>query len=141
MIEARWAKRPDGVGSGYNSPRTVIPQRGKVAKDSHAASKSECWRVFHEDVGRSYVANDADLFAPESAFFMVQPGAVAGDADAFAGEAAGNEVDESAPGPAVEGADVIPDGEAGEDAVALALEERPAAIVIKLDSTDGGISE
>lgn len=141
MIKARSSKRPDGVGCGYNSPDAVIPQRGKVAKDSHSAAKSERWRVFHEDDGGANVANDSGLFAPKSTFFMVQPGAVAGGADALAGEAAGNDINGSAPWESVKGADVVPDGEGREDSVALALEERAAAIVIKLDSTDGGMSE
>src|SRR6267378_3324309 len=66
VIQARSSKRPDGVRSGYNSPAAVIPQRGKVSNNSNPASKSEHWRVLHEDVSRSYVANDSSLLAPQA---------------------------------------------------------------------------
>lgn len=72
---------------------------------------------------------------------MVKAGAGAGDADAFARESAGDEINAAAPGFSVEGGDVVPDGEAREDAVALSLEQNLAAVGIEFDSTDGGMAE
>ncbi len=141
VINARSSKRPDGVGSGYNSPAAVIPQRGKVRKDSHPASNSECWRVFHEHDCGSNVANDSRLFPPKSAFLVVKPGAVSGDGHPFAGKSSGNDIDPAAPGFSVEGLYVVPDGEPGQDAITLSLDERPSAVGVDLHSTDTGMSE
>jgi hypothetical protein len=123
MIQARWAKRPDGVGSGYNSPATIIPHRGKITNDSHPSAKSERWRVFNEHDTGSNVANDSGLFSPESGFFVVKPASIAGHADAFTGETSNHSVNQSSPRFSVKGSHVIPDWELRQDSVSLTLEQ------------------
>jgi hypothetical protein len=54
----------------------------------------------------------------------------------LAGEAARDDVDRSCPRPPVESANVVPDGEGVEHAVALALSEHSLAVIVDLDGAD-----
>jgi hypothetical protein len=55
----------------------------------------------------------------------------------LAGEAAADDIDSASPGLAVEGADVIPDGEWLEESVTLSLLEDPLTVWFDLDGADG----
>ncbi|HPK52790.1 MAG TPA: hypothetical protein PLX54_10580 [Candidatus Fermentibacter daniensis] len=59
----------------------------------------------------------------------------------MAWESSTDDIDAAPPGLAVEGPHVVPDGEAGEDAVTLPLQQHVAAVGLEFDSTDAGMSE
>jgi hypothetical protein len=94
-----------------DSPSRIKPHLGQVSEYTSESSSNECWRVFHEDVARSYLANDAGHFHPESAALAVDPGTASGDADVLAGKAARHHVNNASPRPSVKGSDVIPNRE------------------------------
>jgi hypothetical protein len=73
-------------------PLRIIPERGQVSENvSKAPSKQSC-DVFHDDVGRSYLANEPGIFAPEAGSFAGQSGAFAGNADVLAWEPAAYDI-------------------------------------------------
>src|SRR5690606_24673782 len=107
------------VGSRYNSPATVVPQRGQVSENSSEPPRSECWAVFHERVSGSYFANDPRHFGPQAGSFAVEPVAPSCDTDVLAREPSRNHVNNSAPRSSVKGPNVIPNREGREKAVIL----------------------
>src|SRR3954470_1546290 len=100
--------RSDAVRSQHE-PFRIEPERGQVTEDDVEPANNESCDVFHEDVARSYLANDASEVSPESAALASDPGAVPGVADVLAREAASNAIHEAAPRSAVEGGNVVPD--------------------------------
>jgi hypothetical protein len=88
-----------------------------------------------------YLANDPGHFGPQSASFSVEAVTFSGNADILAGEASGDDVNASAPGNAVEGAHIVPDGELGEHSVPLSGKEYAAWVGSKLNSADGAPSK
>jgi hypothetical protein len=54
------------VARSHNSPFRIIPHFGKVTEDHGKSSLNKQWAVFHEDVFRSYLTDDARHFAPQS---------------------------------------------------------------------------
>jgi len=70
-----------------------------------------------------------------------KPGPTAGNADSFARKSPAHNVNLSPPWLAVEGSHVVPDGELGQDAVPLPLQEHSPAVRLNLDSTDAGMPE
>jgi hypothetical protein len=66
--------RRSNIGSSHNSPPRVIPERGKVSKDSGKSSMNEHWAVLHEDVAGSYFANHPRHVLPHSAAFSINSG-------------------------------------------------------------------
>jgi hypothetical protein len=113
----------------------------KAGEDDVKSSIQQSWAVLHEDVTGSYLAYDAGHLCPQPAALPADAGALAGDRDVLAGEAAADGVGPPVPGRAVEGAHVVPDGEAWQQAVALALKQQTAAEGVDLDSTDAGMPE
>jgi len=73
--------------------------------------------------------------------FSVGFGVASGRADVGAWEPPAQEVNFSGPRLAVEGSDIIPDWESGQDAVPLTLQENFSAVRFNFDSTDAGMSE
>jgi len=130
-----------GVVSAQHSPVRIEPHFGQVSENSAKPPRSERWRVLHEDESRSYFIDDSGHLQPEPASLAVESCAFASDGNVLAGESACDDIDESAPGLAVEGAHVVPDWEAREHPVALSLEQHFAAVRFNLDSTDCGMSE
>jgi hypothetical protein len=53
-----------GVGSAYNPPLRVIPQRGKVCKYVCSAATSDSCNVFQEHRAGSKVANKTPELEP-----------------------------------------------------------------------------
>jgi hypothetical protein len=53
-------------GSWDAIPARIVPARGQVSENLSEPSRSESWRVFHEDVARSYLANHSSHLSPES---------------------------------------------------------------------------
>ena len=130
-----------GVCRSQHSPPRIKPHRGQVSENSAKPPRSEHWGVFHEDESGSYLANHSRHLAPEPGAFAVDACALAGAADVLTGEPARDDVNASSPRSPVEGAHVVPDGEAGEVSVSLACEEDASAVGIKLDSADGAVAE
>jgi hypothetical protein len=126
-----------GVGSPQHTPARIEPQRGQVSENASEPASSESWGVLHERVPWSYLANDASELRPEPGALAVETGTLAGGTDVLAREAAADDIDVPTPGPAVEGADVVPDRERLEQSVALAGEQHASAVGINLDSADG----
>jgi len=130
-----------GVCRSQHSPPRIEPHRGQVSENPAKPPRSEHWRVLHEDESRSYFTNDSGHLAPEAGAFAVDACALAGAADVLTGEPACDDVDSTPPRSPVEGAHVVPDGEAGEVSVSLAGEEDASAVGIKFDSADGTMAE
>lgn len=129
------------IGSAQHSPSRVIPERGQVTEDSSESASNESWAVFHEDVARSNLANDASELGPEAGAFAVDACALAGDADVLAGKAARNHVNNSSPRSSVKGPNVIPNRERREKAVILSGDKNACGIGIEFDGADGSPSE
>lgn len=115
----------------------IIPHFGKVAENRRETATGKPGTVFHEDVERSYVANNTGHVAPQAGAGAGQSAATAGTGDILTREAARNHVNKAVPGPSVESGDVVPDGEGREEAVALALHEDAAGVLFDLDGADG----
>ena len=129
------------VSSSQHSPPRIEPHLGQVSENSAKPPRSEHWGVFHEDESGSYLANHSRHLAPKPGALAVDSGALASAGDVLTGESSRDDVNISSPRSPVEGADVIPYGEAGEVSVSLAGEEDAAAVGIKLDSADGTVAE
>lgn len=129
--------RGTNVFRSQHSPLRIEPHRGQVSENSAEPPRSKNWAVLHEDVLRSYLANDPGHFAPESAGLPVDARSTTGRADVCAWESSADNVNGAVPRPPVECFDVVPDREARENAVALPGEQYRTAIGIKLDSADG----
>ena len=97
--------------------------------------------VFHEDEGRSNLANDPGELRPESRAFPVEPCALPCGADVLARKPTGDEVNPPSPGVPVEGANIVPDGEPGQESVPLSLEEDRPRVFLQLDGADWHMAE
>ena len=125
-------------------PLRIEPQGGQVSENGVEASNSESADVFHEDESRSYLANEASVFAPESRpEAVVEPGALAGVADVLTRETASNEIHDATPRSAVEGGNVVPDRRRIQPAFRHARDQDRSRIDFPLHETDGtgGTSE
>ena len=79
--------RRSGVGSGNNSPRRIVPQRGKVSEYDIKPPKSEHWAVLHPYEAGLYLADDPGVLGPQSAALAVSdPCAFAGGRYVLTGE-------------------------------------------------------
>lgn len=110
------------VASSEHTPPRRIPHTGKVLEDGDKSASAKVRGVFREDKARPYLANDARVLAPEAATLSSEPGSCSGALDVLAGEPAADDVDVSSPRAPVERADIVPDGELGEETVSLASE-------------------
>lgn len=128
------------VGSEHE-PVRIVPELGQVSEYDSEPPRSEYWGVFHVNVCGSYLAYQAGEVFPEAGALASDACAFAGCGDVLAGEAAAEDVDVAAPGPAFERGDVVPDGEGGQLAVALAGEEDGAGIGLDLAGADGAVPE
>jgi len=54
-----------GIGSGYNAPLRVIPQRGKVTNNDGSINANDVWHIFQQHRSGSYLANDTLEFGPQ----------------------------------------------------------------------------
>ena len=129
------------MSRAQHSPARIVPQRGQVPENSAKPPNSEHWRVLHEHVSRSYLTHDAGHFSPEPRPFSFDAGSLSGTGDVLARESARDDIHESSPGSPVEGLDIVPDWEEGEQSIPLSLEEDLLAVGLKLNGTDGAPSE
>jgi len=141
VIDARTSSNPRGVFRRNDSPFRIEPHRGQVSENLSKSPSNKRWRVLHEDESGSYFTNDPGHLHPESRPFSFDSFAFAGDADVLAGKAPAHHIHSASPRPGVESKDVIPDGEAREDPVTLALEQDASAAGVDLDSADAGMSQ
>jgi hypothetical protein len=74
-------------------PLRVVPERDQVSENSsHSPVKQSC-DVLHDDVSRSYLANNSSELSPQSGSLAVESGSGSGDGDVLTREAAADEVD------------------------------------------------
>jgi hypothetical protein len=114
---------------------------GQVSENSSKPSSNEHWRVFHEDVSWSYFVHDARHLGPESRPGTGDAGALSGCADVLARKSTAHDIDVPAPRFPVEGSHIVPDWEAWQDSVSLALQECSSAVWLDLHSAHGAMSE
>ena len=131
------------IGSGKHSPCRIKPQFGQVSENSTKPPKSESWAVLHKCESRSYLANDAGHFSPQSALVSVKTFAVGSAirANVLARESARHHVNSASPRSAVKGSHVIPDREGRKASVVLAGQKNIAGVWVKLDGADGSPPE
>lgn len=60
-----------GIGSSYNSPACVIPQRGKVPKDIGKSQRDVSGDVLQDDESRSQRANGCGHMGPEVSLIIL----------------------------------------------------------------------
>ena len=111
------------LGSRYNFPSHAIPALGKLSENrSEVFVSKESWYVFQEDEAGSHFAYDSDCFRPEIPVVGLSD-MLSSDAPRLAREAARDDVNEATPRSPVEGLDVVPDREQGEQTVPLPPQE------------------
>ena len=107
------------VNCSNNAVGRTVPHRGQVSENNSKPPRSEYWAVLHEDVARSYFANDPCHFFPHSAAFPFDAFSLSGAANVLTGKPARNHVNNSAPRVSVKGTNVIPNRERRENAFIL----------------------
>jgi len=139
--EALASVRRSNIGSSHNSPLRVIPERGKITKDSVKSSSNEHWAILHEDVTGSYFANHPRHVLPHSASLTVESISFACDGDVLTGKPARYDVNNSSPRFSVKGLNVIPNRERREKTVILSGAQHACWIWLPLDGADSSPSE
>jgi hypothetical protein len=94
-----------------HSPPRIIPHRGQVSENDSESPRSESWGVFHVDVPRHHLANDAGELSPQPGALASESFATAGKADILARESTRYHVNKAAPWSSVKGAHIIPNRE------------------------------
>jgi hypothetical protein len=126
-----------GIVCAQHSPSRIIPQRGQVPENNAEPPRSENWRVFHERVSRSNLANDAGHFSPQSGALSGDSGAFAGCADVLARESSRNHVNNASPWPSVKGANIIPNREGRQKSVILSGDKYACCVGVSFDGAHG----
>ena len=124
-----------------HSPFRIVPHLGQVSEYNSKSPRSEYWAVLHEDVSRSYLANDPRHVLPHPAPFPCDPCASSGTADVLAREASRYHVNKSAPRGSVKGLNVIPNRERREKAFILSGGKYSSWVGFKFDGADAFPSE
>lgn len=127
--------------SSKHTPASIIPQLGKSFEHCAKSVSSQIGAVLREDKRRLHLANNSEHLEPQTRTSSFQTDSFPCTRDVLAGEASADDVDVSAPLGAVEGIDVVPDGELIEEAVALALGEDSLAVLVDLDGADSAPAE
>ena len=122
-------------------PLRIVPVRVQVTEDSVESPNNEVWAVFHEHEFWSYLANNPRHVGPEPGALARDAGSLSGRTDVLAGESSADDVDMSSPWTAVEGSDVVPDGEAWQQSVSLPSVQHIDCVSIELDGARGGPPE
>lgn len=128
-------------GSADDSPSRIEPHLGQVSEYAVESSRSESWRVFHEDVTGSYFANDPGHFHPEAGSLAFDACSSSGHGYVRTRKPARNDINTSSPISSVKGANVIPNREGREKAVILSGAQYACAVGIDLDGADGSPSQ
>lgn len=131
-------------GSGDAIPSHAVPARQEIRQDDVAkvsvSPGKQSWDVLQERVLWSHLADDADGVGPHVAG-VVTCSAFAGGRERLAREACSDDIHEASPGPPVEGASVIPNGEWREASVALASEQHSGAVAVPFHGAHGAPSQ
>jgi hypothetical protein len=130
-----------GVVSAKHSPFRIEPHAGQVSENDSKSPRSELWRVLHEDVAGSNLANDAGHLHPESAALAGDAVASAGGADVLAGEAPRYHVNKSCPRSSVKSTHVRPKRERSEGCIVLSRSQNGCGVGITFNCADGAPSE
>lgn len=117
------------------------PHLGQVSENPSKPSSNEHWTVFHEDEAGSNLANDPSHFRPKPRPFSVESGPSTRGADVLAGEASADNIDPSSPVDSVEGLNIVPDWEPGQESVPLSLEEDSPRVFLQLNGADWHMAE
>lgn len=125
------------MDSAQHSPSRIIPQLGQVSENTSKPSRSEHWRVLHEDEARSNFTDDSGHLHPHPASLALDSGSLAGGADVLTGKPARNHVNNPPPRSSVKGANVIPNRERRENAFILPAAQNSSGVGFPLDSADG----
>jgi hypothetical protein len=133
--------RSTGIVRSEHAPFRIVPHRGQVTEHSIKSSKSEGWRVFHEDESRSNLANDPRHVSPHAGSLSVDSSAFACDADVLARESSRHHVNTASPWSSVKGLHVIPNRERREKSVILPCDEYACGVGVPLDGAHGSPSE
>jgi hypothetical protein len=129
------------VGCSQHAPSRIKPQRGQVSKNSSKSPRSEHWAVFHEDVARSYLANDPGHVAPHAAAFAVNACTSPCGADVLAGKAASHDVNNACPRSSVKGLHVIPNRERREGSIVLSCNKHGLGVGLPLNGADASVAQ
>jgi len=99
------------VGRSKRYPFRIEPDFGKPSEyDSSSGISDNCRHILDKDPSGLHLANDAEVFKPESRVFSGDAGAFPGDGQVGARESAHNEIHCSTPRVAIEGGNVRKDG-------------------------------
>lgn len=135
--DALAAMRSAGLIRENATPLRIEPQRGQVTEDDVESPNNESADVLHEDELGSHLANDACELSPEPGALPVgDAGTLPGLGDVLAGEAASDEIHDSTPRAAVEGADVAPDRSRSQPPFCHARSQYRGGIGFPLHETD-----
>jgi hypothetical protein len=129
------------VGCAVHSPLRIVPHRGQVSENNVKSPRSEYWAVLHEDVARSYFANDPRHVLPHPATLSGDACPFSGAADVLARKASRYHVNKSAPRSSVKGLNVIPNRERREKAFILPSGKYSGGIGFPFDGADGSPSK
>ena len=128
--------RCSGMDRSEHSPFRIVPQRGQVPENNVKSPRSEYWAVLHEDVARSYFANDPRHVLPHSRSFAGDACTFSGCADVLARKASRYHVNKAAPWSSVKGLNVIPYWERREKAFILSGGKYSSWVGFPLNCTD-----
>jgi hypothetical protein len=124
-----------------HTPLRIEPHLGQVAENDSESTRSERWRVFHEDVLRSYFTNHAGHFFPEAGAFSCDSFTSSGATDVLARETSRNHVNNASPRSAVKSFDVTPNRERFEASIVLPLRKNGCGVGIKFNCAGGAPSQ
>ena len=130
-----------GLIRSDNTPLRIEPQRGKVFQHDLQSSRSEKRGVFDETERRLDLSEDSGELGPQAGSGSGDPSTLPGCGNVLAGKSAGDEVNPPTPGVPVEGANIVPDGEPGQESVPLSLEEDRPRVFLQLDGADWHMAE
>ena len=130
-----------GIGCSEHSPFRIVPQRGQVPENNVKSPRSEYWAILHDDVARSYLANDPRHVLPHSAPLSFDACSLSGCADVLTRKAARYHVNKAAPWSSVKGLNVIPYRERREKAFILSGGKYSSGVGFPLNCTDAFPSE
>lgn len=120
-----------------HTPRSIIPCCGQRPEYGSESPSKQHWAVFHKDPLGLHFANDSVHLVPQAAARAFKPSAFSSHGNILTREAAGDDIDLAAPWGAIEGADVIPQREAGQLAVTLAGEQHFPCVGLDFNRADG----
>ena len=130
-----------GLIRSDNTPLRIEPQRGKVFQHDLQSSRSEKRGVFDETESRLDFAKDSGELGPQAGSGSSDPSTLPSRGNVLAREAAADNVDGPSPRLSIEGPNIVPDGEPGQESVSLSLEQDRPRVFLQLDGADWHMAE